>query len=174
MPIKARLIIQGTPFRDEINAINALEEMMREAAQRTQEIVEPHFLQEVAHYPPAAKLPFGFGTEKSKRYYFGVIVKNKRRGGRYVRTGQLQQSFFMRFLQSRRGVEFVFGSSSDASKWVVGSFDKRRDYQVIGHKRTGWFPIASTANYWRDVAQDEFMKMMPVVYAEFKSKRQNR
>lgn len=173
MPIRTRLIIKGTPFRNEINAIDALDEMMLEGARRTQEIIEPQWLDEASYYPPPAKLPFQFGSEKSKNYYFAVVVKNKR-GGRYVRTNKLKQSFFMRFLQSRRGVEFVFGSDSNITKHVVGSFNKARNLQVPGHRNTGWLPIAVTAAFWLNAAEDEFMKQMPIVYAEFRTRRQNR
>lgn len=174
MPVRTRLIIKGTPFRDEINAIDALEEMMLEGARRTQEIIEPQWLDEASYYPPPAKLPFQFGSEASRNYYFAVIVKNKRGKGRYVRTNKLKQSFFMRFLQSRRGVEFVFGSNSAITKHVVGSFDKARNLQVPGHRNTGWPLIAITAAFWLNAAEDEFMKQMPIVYAEFRSKRQSR
>lgn len=173
MPIRTRLIINGTPFRDEINAIDALTAMMLEGAERTKRIIEPQWLDEARYYPPPAKLPFQFGSEKSRNYYFAVIVKNKR-GGFYVRTNKLAQSFFMRFLQSRRGVEFVFGTDSDIAKYVVGSFDKRRNLQVPGHRNTGWQLIAATAAFWLDAAEDEFMKQMPKIYAEFNARRQSR
>jgi hypothetical protein len=136
MPIRTRLIIQGAPFRDEINAIDALEAMMIEGARRTQEIIEPQWLDEAGYYPPPAKLPFQFASEKSRNYYFAVLVKNKR-GGRYVRTNKLKQSFFMRFLQSQRGVEFVFGSDSDITKHVVGSFNKARGCRLRSQPHSG-------------------------------------
>lgn len=172
MPIRTRLEIIGTPFSDEIAALDALDEMMMESAEQTKRIIEPQWLQEAGHYPPQAKLPFQFGSEKSRRYYFAVVAK--RFPGRYVRTGKLKESFFMRLLQNERTVTFVLGSDSDIAKWVVDSFDKRRRYQVPGHRNTGWLPIADTANFWLDVADQEFMKQVTTMYAAYNAKRRNR
>lgn len=173
MPIRTRLEIVGTPFSDEIAALDALNEMMLEAAEKTKKAVEPQWLQEAQHYPPKAKLPFEFATEKSRNYYFWAIVKG-RGPGRYVRTGKLKESFFMRLLQNERGITFILGTDSDIAKWVVDSFDKRRRYQVPGHRNTGWLPIADTANFWLDVADEQFMKEVTTIYAHYNAKRRNR
>lgn len=172
MPIRTRLQITGTPFSDEIAALDALSEMMLEAAEKTKAIVEPQWLAEAQYYPPPAKLPFQFATEKSRNYYFWKIAK--RFPGRYVRTGKLKESFFFRLLQNDRAVTFVLGSDSTIAKWVVDSFDKRRRNQVPGHRNTGWLPIADTANFWLEVAEEEFMKQVTIMYAAYNAKRGNR
>lgn len=172
MPIRTRLQIIGTPFSDEIAALDALDSMMMEAAEKTKQLIEPQWLAEAQYYPPPAKLPFQFGTEKSRNYYFAVIAK--RFPGRYVRSGKLKQSFFLRLLQNERAVTFVLGSDSEIAKWVVDSFDKRRRYQVPGHRNTGWLPIADTANFWLEAAEQEFMKQVTLMYAAYNAKRQNR
>lgn len=173
MPIRMRLIVQGNPYAAEVAALDALDAMMLEAARQTKAIIEPQWLSEAQYYPPPAKLPFQFGSEKSRNYYFAVIVKG-RRGGRYVRTKQLQQSFFMRFLQSQRGIEFTFGTDSDIAKHVVGSFDRQRNLQVPGHRNTGWLLIATTAAFWLNAAEEDFLNRMPTIYAEFNARRQSR
>lgn len=172
MPIRTRLEIVGTPFSDEIAALDAIQAMMLEAAQKTKQTVEPQWLEESQHYPPPAKLPFKFGSEASRRFYFAVIAKHF--PGRYVRTGKLKSSFFMRLLQSQKGVTFILGTDSDIAKWVVDSFDKRRRYQVQGHRNTGWLPIADTANFWLEAAEEDFMKQVTTMYAQYNAKRRNR
>lgn len=172
MPIRTRLTINGTPFSDEIVVLDSLPQLMVTAAEKTKQIIEPQWLQEAQHYPPAAKLPFQFGTEKSKRYYFAVVAK--RFPGRYVRTGKLKESFFMRLLQHEQGIDFILGTDSTIAKWVVDSFDKRRRYQVAGHRNTGWFPIADTAHFWLAAAEEEFMKQVKTLYIQFNAKRRNR
>jgi len=175
MPVRTRLIIQGTPFSDEIAAIEAIDEMMIEGAQETTKVIQPLWLDEATYYPPPAKLPFQFGSKKSRNYYFAVIVKNRKSsGGRYARTKKLQQSFFMKLLQSQRGVEFVFGSNSDITKYVVGNFDKNRNHQVPGHHNTGWPLIADTTAFWMTATEEDFLKRMPTIYAKFDARRQNR
>lgn len=173
MPFRTRLTIVGTPISDEIAALDALDSMMVEAATKTKAVIEPQWLEEAQHYPPQAKLPFQFATEKSRNYYFWAIVKG-RGPGRYVRTGKLKKSFFMRLLQNERAITFVFGTDSNIAKWVVDSFDKRRRYQVPGHRNTGWLPIADTANFWAVAAEDEFMKQVSTMYAQYNAKRRNR
>jgi hypothetical protein len=174
MAIRTRIIVNGEPLRNEINAMNALDEMMTEGAEKTRKQIEPHWIEEAGHYPPPAVLPFAFATEKSRRYYFAVIVGKNKGKGRYVRTNRLKQSFFMKLLNTQRGVEFILGSDTDIAKWVVDSFDKRRRYQVPGHAITGWQRIADTAAFWLDAAEEQFLKEMPTIYANFKVKRQNR
>lgn len=172
MPIRTRLEIVGTPFSDEIAALDALSEMMLEAATKTKQQIEPPWLEEARHYPPPAKLPFRFATEKSRNYYFWAIAKGF--PGRYIRTGKLKQSFFMRLLQSKKGITFILGTDSDIAKWVVDSFDKRRRYQVPGHRNTGWLPLADTANFWLEAAEERFMKEVTTIYAQYNAKRRNR
>lgn len=173
MPIRMRLIVRGNPYAEERAALDALDSMMQEAATQTKAVIEPQWLSEAQYYPPSAKLPFQFGSEKSRNYYFAVVVKG-RRGGRYVRTKRLQQSFFMRLLQSQRGIEFVFGTDSTIAKHVVGSFDRRRTLQVPGHRNTGWPLIAATAAFWLNAAEEDFLNRLPTIYAEFNARRQSR
>ena len=172
MPIRTRIEFRGTPFSDEIKVIEALPQLMLQAAEKTKKVIEPPWLQEAQYYPGAAKLPFDFATPKSKRYYFAVIAK--RFPGRYVRSGKLKQSFFMRLLQHEKGIDFVLGTDSDIAKWVVDSFDRRRRYQVAGHRNTGWLPIADTAHFWLDAAEEDFMKQVRTLYAKFNAQRRNR
>jgi hypothetical protein len=173
MAIRTRITIDGTPFSDEISALEALNAIMEEAAIITKNEIEPHWLAEAQHYPPPAKLPFRFATERSRRYYFAVVVK-KGFPFRYVRTNKLKDSFFMRFLKRNDAIEFVFGSDSDIAKWVVGSFDQRRQYQVAGHRNTGWPLIAQTATFWLEATEEAFLKRVPDVYAKFNVRKQNR
>ena len=172
MPIRTRLTIVGTPFADEITALETIPHLMMTAAEKTTAIIKPNWLAEAQYYPAAAKLPFAFGTEKSRRYYFGVVAK--RFPGRYARSGKLKQSYFMRLLQHESGIDFVLGTDSEIAKWVVDSFDKRRRYQVRGHRNTGWLPIADTAHFWLEAAEEEFMKQVKTLYAQFNARRRNR
>lgn len=173
MPIKTRLTITGNAISDEIAALDAIDAMMMEAAQKAKQIVEPQWLSEAQYYPPPAKLPFQFATEKSRNFYFWKFVKG-RGPGRYVRTGKLKESFFFRLIQNDHAVTFLLGSDSTVAKWVVDSFDKRRRYQVPGHRKTGWLPIADTANFWLEVAEEEFMKQVTIMYGQYYARRSNR
>ena len=180
MAIRIRLKVDATPILNEIATIDAFNDMVKQAADETRDIIAPHFLDEATHYPPAAKLPFEFNTERSRRWYFAAVngripgVTIPTSGGRYRRTGKLKNSFFVKVFLRDGSFEIVLGSDSDKTKWVVGSFDRNRNYQVRGHRNTGWQLIAPTADFWLDAAEDEFLKRIPVIYANYDVTRQNR
>lgn len=81
-----------------------------------------------------------------------------KRNSRYIRTMRLKHGWTLRFVRSGLVSQIVVSNNVEYVKWVVGSFDQRRDYQTQMHKTTGWFPARDTKNYWFGVAQEEFQQ----------------
>ena len=180
MAIRTRLTVNSEPIHNEIATLDAFHEIVEEAGAETERIIKPQFLAEAQYYPPPAKHPFEFETDKSRRWYFAAIngripgVTIPTSGGRYRRTGRLKESFFVKTVTSEGQFQIVLGSDSSIIKWVQGTFDRRRRYQVRGHRNTGWQLIAPTANFWLDAAEETFLEIIPTMYATWDVTRQNR
>lgn len=100
--------------------------------QETYEAVRPPFLDELRHYPPP------------------------KRGSKYRRTGRLRDGWIIRFVRNGAVSQIVVENRVPYTRWVVGSFDQRRDYQTQMHRETGWFPARQTKDFWFDAAEAEF------------------
>lgn len=180
MVIRTRAEINVKPIQDEIDVLNAFGDIVIEAGQETARIIEPQFIEEASYYPARKAQKFQFQTLKSQRWWFAALAGNipgvtiSTDGKRYKRTGKLKESFFVRVNASTDSFEIVLGSDSAITKWVMGSFDRSRDYQVIGHKQTGWIPIKQTADFWLDATEEEFLDRIPQIYAQWDVQRRNR
>lgn len=100
-----------------------------------------------------------------------------KRGSKYRRTGRLKRGWVIRFVRNGAVSQIVASNDVPYTKWVVGSFDQRRDYQTQMHKDTGWFPVRETKDYWFDVAQSDFQERWDRYcsgYGVFKVSRRNR
>lgn len=102
--------------------------------QEAYEAARPEFLNELQYYPPP------------------------KRGSKYRRTGRLKRGWTLRFVKNGNTSQIIVENSTPYAKWVVGSFDQRRDYQTQMHKDTGWFPVRDTKNYWFGVIQEDFQQ----------------
>ena len=100
--------------------------------QETFDVIRAPFLSELQHYPP------------------------EKRGSKYRRTGRLKRGWFLRFVRNGNVHQIVVGNSTTYTKWVVGSFDQRRNFQTEMHRDTGWFLADKTKTFWFDAAQQEF------------------
>jgi hypothetical protein len=121
--------------------------------QETFDAVRPSFQNEVEHYAP------------------------KKRGSRYRRTGRLKRGWIIRFVRNGESFQIVVSNSTPYAKWVVGSFDQRRNFQTEMHRDTGWVLIDSTVKYWFGVIQEEFQQRYERYlsgFGVFKITRRNR
>lgn len=180
MAIRARIISSGNPIQDDLDSLQAVQDIHKEAVTNVVRRIAPQALAEMRHYPRQAVLPFGFETEKSRRWYFAAVngripgVTIPTANGRYRRTNGLARSMFFDAQVRADRVDIVAGSSADMAKHVVGSFDRRRSYQVAGHRRTGWQHLADTVHFWLDAADEEMEEEVASVYVDYRSRRQNR
>jgi hypothetical protein len=114
------------------------------------------------------------------RWYFAAMngripgVRIPTANGRYRRSGGLKRRMFFKSQERNGAIEVVAGNTGDKAKFVVGSFDRRRNYQVPGHRRTGWPLLAKTVDFWLDAADEEIEKEVSSVYVEYRSRQQNR
>lgn len=100
-----------------------------------------------------------------------------KRGSRYVRTMRLKRGWIIRLVRLPDGYQMVVENTTPYTKWVVGSFDQRRDYQTQMHKETGWFPARQTKDFWFAAFDADFRKRFDRYlsgYGVFKVSKRNR
>lgn len=176
MVIQARLVTEGNAIQADIDSLNALNQIVSEAGQKVLDRIAPDALSEMRHYPPPAKLPFQFGSERSRNYYFVLVRKGlvPTSNGRYARTGGLANSMFFTGKAEQGRFTFTAGSRSRIAKYVVDSFDRSRRNQVAGHINTGWPLLRDTVNFWLDAADEEMKREIDSIYIVYRSGRKNR
>lgn len=178
--IRTRLEVDNTPLLDVESFYNDFHNITGDIAQTVFERVEPTVLDEARYEPQAAVIPFEFATPASRRYYLWAVRtgKIKTSGGRYQRSHRLSQKWIFRFVRTDEGAQFVLENGALEAKWVYGSFDQRRNYQVPGHRNTGWVPINETAEFILDLTYDEYVKefdrVIPREYGRTRGGRRNR
>lgn len=121
--------------------------------QESYEAARPAFLNELQHYPPPKP------------------------GSRYRRTGRLKRGWTLRFVRSGQAFQIVVENATPYTKWVVGSFDQRKNYQTDMHRRTGWFLANKTVTYWFTVIGEDFQQRYDRYlsgFGVFKVTRRNR
>jgi hypothetical protein len=121
--------------------------------QESFEAVRPSFQNELEHYPP------------------------EKRGSRYRRTGRLKRGWKLRFVRAGQAFQIIVENTTPYTKWVVGSFDQRRNYQTQMHRETGW-PLANlTVGFWFKAIEEDFQERYDRYlsgFGVFKVSRRNR
>lgn len=121
--------------------------------QETYEEIAPGFLGELQYYPPP------------------------KRGSRYIRTMRLKRGWTLRFVRAGDMSQIIVTNAVPYTKWVVGSFDQRRNYQTEMHRDTGWQQARETKDFWFDTAVLDFSQRWERYlsgYGVFKVTRRNR
>jgi len=163
MPIRARVETRGK-FTSPIKRLDSeLTQRFTKSANLAFKTVAPLFLTDVANYPPPSKHPFQWSSDPSanrraQQWWFAKVSSGQiaTSGNRYIRSKQLAKSFKPDLVLDGGNAAMVIKSNARDSKgrfryrWVVGTFAKRdgKRWQIIGHKRTGWFYIQDVTNKW--------------------------
>ena len=141
MVASSRLTIDIKAVNRQKQQLDALELVVYRLADEATDYANERNLPQIKRYPPnEAVLPFEFATDKSRRFYFAVIVPRHGGRGRYQRTGGLQQSWTVERSRGKGVYRATLSSSKTWAQFVVGNLMKQR--QVPGHRRTGWELIA--------------------------------
>lgn len=121
--------------------------------QETFDAVQAPFLNELQYYPPP------------------------KRNSKYRRTGRLKRGWVLHFVRNGAVSQIVASNNTEYTKWVVGSFDQRRNYQTDMHRQTGWVLANLTVGFWFETAQAEFQERYDrylAGFGVFKVSRRNR
>jgi hypothetical protein len=127
--------------------------VVTQLAKESFEVIEAPFTDDLREYPPVPP------------------------GSRYKRTFKLRRGWAARF--AVQGDEFRIAVSNDTRylKWVMGSFDQRRNYQTRVHQRNGWRLGNNIVEFWFKEYQSELRARFARYlsgYAIFTVKRRNR
>lgn len=133
--LKSRLIVNARPF-DELRRfqhfLTDYNGVVGDLMKETLQVVRPPLLDELQFYPPVPA------------------------GSRYRRTYRLRRGWDVRLVNSGEGYEIQVVNGVVYTKWVVGSFDQRRNYQTAVHQRNGWPLARNTVRFWFAAARDDF------------------
>lgn len=132
--IRTQVIVNNQPLIEMQRFVNDFERITGDLGEDIGRKIVPQLLDEMQHYPPVPA------------------------GSRYKRTYRLRRGMVARVVRSGNEVRLVAESSAPYSKWVVGTFDRRRKYQTAKHKKTGWPLIANTTDFWQQAFVDEYTK----------------
>ena len=152
--IRTRIVINNQPLIDLERFANDFARITGDLGEEVGRVVVPQMLDEMQHYPPVPP------------------------GSTYVRTFRLKRGMRARVVRNGNEIQLVAGSEAPYSKWVVGTFDRRRKYQARNHARNGWPLLVKTTDYWLDVYTDEyrrqFERMIDSTAGKFSTIRRNR
>jgi len=173
--ITARIISKSDPVQDDIDTLRDAPTVIQGAGQKVYGRLGDEYLAELRTYPRKAVLPFGFATEKSKRWYMaavngripGVVIPTD--GKRYKRTDGLADSIYFDGRDIENGFEFAAGSTWDKAAFVVG-----RKAQVPGHKTTGWPKLANTIENQFNQLDNEMQTELKDEYIVQRDKKNNK
>ena len=152
--IRTQIIINNEPLIKMERFVSDFERVTGDVGEAVGRKIVPQLLDEMQHYPPVPA------------------------GSRYRRTGRLKRSMAARVIRQGNEVRLIAESSASYSKWVVGTFDRRRKYQTRKHAQTGWPLLAKTTDFWQEAFTDEYTKafdrMIDSQAGRFSSVRRNR
>jgi hypothetical protein len=161
--IRARFEFDARPLLDFQQFVEGFETVMDDLVDGVYKVVIPPMLDELGTYPNrAATLPFVWSrnktkNEKARRYYFAAIKRGEIQtsGGRYVRTGAYGKSWTATSRKDGTRRIITVSTSYPVAKFIGGSFSRNRDFQIPGHKTTGWPRSVETVDFYLEAAEEE-------------------
>lgn len=154
--VRTRLIVDTQPLIDVEQFAKDFTRITGDLAEETGVEIQPEFLGEMRTYPPVPP------------------------GSTYERTFELRDKMNVRVVRDGNQTQIIAESRAPHTKWVVGTFDKRRGagYQTAKHKQTGWILIARTAGFWQEAYAEryhqKFDAIIPSYFGTFSTRRANR
>jgi hypothetical protein len=158
MVASSRLTLDVKPFQAIEKGIDSVPDAVYAIADEATDYADRNNLPAIREYPPRLAVhPFEFATEKSRRFYFAVIVPRLGNSGRYERTGGLKNSW-KTVRQRGNGVySATLQSNKQWALFVVGNLARQR--QVAGHQNTGWQYVAPKIENWQSDLLSQFFKL---------------
>ena len=152
--IRSRVIVNTRPLDDLDTGIRNYENQAFKAAEAEYAAMQPAMESDMRFYPP--KPP------KSK----------------YRRTYRLRRGMKTRLIRRGDRIDIVAESEAPYSKWVVGTFDRRRKFQTRQHRDNGWALVASTVDRYQQRFRTGYRQRMSKVFGgngdRFGARIQNR
>lgn len=180
---RTRLEIDPQPLVDAKRFVNKFDDVFEGTAQQAFDELQPAFLEELQTYPGESRNsrnsgePFRWSNKpeadvNARRWWFAHFPNGRER------TGDLGANMSVDLKRVAKTLQIVAGNALGYAKWAVGTFDVRRNYQLPGHARTGWQPIARTTAAFFDRFYEEFRRRfdesVPRAWGSTRSSRRNR
>ena len=158
---RTRMTAEGRPWADIPDLLIEREEFIfGESLKEAYREVEPLLKRALAVAPPRRNLKFvwSFNSEanaRARRWWFAMIRKGviPTDGNRYRRTGGMASAFrsMYQYVATEKRHEILIVGGFRGSRYVVGTFDERRHFQIPGHSSrfgTGWWLLTDVAQEW--------------------------
>jgi hypothetical protein len=152
MPISTRLEVDIQPIEELSYFMTDFQSEVYRIAGYTADEVQPYLLDELYYYPPPAKHPIQWTSERQRKF---VMAKLRRENNiPYSRTYSLRKGWRVGLAQVADGFAFQVQNDAEYTQFVVGSLAKdtsrARAYQQQFHRKTGWVLASDTITFWFD------------------------
>jgi hypothetical protein len=180
---RTRFEIGPTPLVDGRNFVKRFNDVFAGTVKTTFDGLQPDFLEALRFTPGESKnalnsdQPFRWSNDPIKnanaRKWWFVHFPNGRE-----RTGALNEAWNVLLEKVGRAFDILASNLTPYAKWVVGTFDQRRNFQIPGHARTGWRLARETTETFFDQFHAEFLRRfhesIPRVWGGVTARRRNR
>lgn len=183
MATRTRLEIDYEPIIDAQRFVNKFDDVFAGTAQEAFDDVQPAFLSELTFTPGPSKN--ALNSDEPFRWSNDPVKNEKARGWWFAnfpngreRTGEMNANWDVLLERVGRAYELIVSNPISYLKRVVGSFDQNRDWQIPGHKRTGWRPVRETVSTFFDryyaAFKSRFDESIPRAWGGTSARRRNR
>lgn len=180
---RTRLEIGPNPIVDGKRFVTRFQRVFDGTAKATFDEMAPQLLEDLRHTPGPSKnalntgVPYRWSNDPIKnanaRKWWFVHFPNGRE-----RTGALNEAWNVMLEKIGRAFDVIAKNTTPYLKWVVGTFDQGRQYQIPGHARTGWRLVNVTTSTFFDKFYAEFLRRftesIPSAWGDVSARRRNR
>jgi hypothetical protein len=181
--VRTRITIDPKPLINAQRFVNKFDDVFEGTAQDAFDEVQPEFLTELQYTPGPAQNsltsgePFRWSSDpqadaRARRWWF----KHFPNGGE--RSGEMNDNWQVELKRVGEALQLLVSNPIPYLKWVVGSFDQRRNWQIPGHARTGWRLVNTTVSTFFDrfygVFRQRFRESIPRAWGGTEARRRNR
>lgn len=183
--IRTRTQINVTPLEDFADFAKDFVNVSADLAQESADKIAPDYRDELAFEPRVSVHPFVWSDDpaadaRARGWWFANLAEGNipTDGERYIRSSGLSESWVVRLEINGSEFELIAESKYKGAKWVVGTFDRRRNWQIPGHETTGWVRVRETADFWHEAFIEDyrqrFNKVVDATLGSFETGRRNR
>lgn len=180
---RTRLKVDKEPIIEARRFVNKFDSVVDGTAQDAFKDVQPEFLDALRYTPGPSKN--GRNSDQPFRWSDDPIKDARGRAGFFARfpngrerTGAMNEAWDVLLERVGRGFHVIAQNPVNYLKWVVGTFDQRRNYQIPGHARTGWHLVRETTSTFFDRFYTSFKERLdesiPRAWGGVNTRRRNR
>lgn len=180
---RTRFEIGPNPIVDGKRFVKRFNDVFAGTVKSTFDELSPELLDDLRHTPGPSKnalnsdQPFRWSNDpiknaNARKWWFAHFPNGRER------TGTLVDAWQVLLEKIGQAFDIIAKNSTPYLKWVVGTLDQRRNYQIPGHARTGWRLVTETTATFFDTFYAEFLRRfnesIPRAWGDVTTRRRNR